>query len=57
MSLLLQLPVHPRDLQELVVEELILLGRGSRGLSRDIRRECKEAHVTLELHEDSLILC
>ena len=26
-------------------------------LSRDIRRDCREAHVTLELHEDGLILC
>ena len=54
--MLLQLPVHPRDLQGLVVEELILPG-GSRGLSKEIRRDCREAHVTLELHEDSLIMC
>ena len=32
-------------------------GRGSRGLSRDIRRDCREAQVTLELHEDGLIPC
>ena len=28
-----------------------------RGLSKDIRKDYREAHVTLELHEDGLILC
>ena len=26
-------------------------------MSRDIRRDCREAYVTLVLHEDCLILC
>ena len=26
-------------------------------MSRDIRRDCREAQVTLELHKDGLIMC
>ena len=54
---LLQLPTYPRDLQGLMVAELILPREGQLMSEQGMQRDSREAQVALELQKDGLILC